>query len=179
MKVLENYIRKETPLIEGLTLNEDEQLVPKLAATAYQDNMRTEQNGTPITLYKIRKSNSIPDFSLTKSWKRYPIDLHIVLHGSGTYVIQIIYGAVIYSGIFSYVDSTAADIEEEIILNAGGSFNRSDLNNENEGILYAKISLPTESLNNEAIYPQLYLASSIPETNANSMIQSIKFRKLI
>lgn len=178
MKVLESYVREQTPLIEGLRLNEDEQLVPKLAATAYQNNMRTEQLGSPVDLYKIRKSNTIPDFSLSKNWKRYPLDLHVILHGSGTYIIQIMYGSVMYSGIFSYVDRTDSDISEEILLNAGGTFYRADVDG-NEGILYAKIALPTTALNNENIYPQLYLASSVPETNANSKISSIKFRKLI
>lgn len=175
MNVLETYTRNTTPMIEGLSLNNNEQLVPKLASTSYQNKTRGENTGDPIDLYKIWKSSSIPDFSLATSWQRYPLDLHQILNGTGTYIIQIRYGSVLYSGIVSYVDETSADIEDEIYLHSAGSFNRPDVTEGSEGRLYAKIALP--STQNE--YPQLYLASSVAESNANSKISSIKFRKLI
>lgn len=167
MNVLNDYTRNTTEVIEGLRLNNNEQLVPKRAK-----NVLTE--GDPIDLYIVRQSANIPDFNLSKTWAQYPFDLHSILNGTGTYIIQITYGGAIYSGIMTYYDSTSADIDDEIQLHVGGTFYRSDVAENVEGRIYAKIKQPSD--NN---YPQLFLASSIAETNANSQISAIKFRKLI
>jgi hypothetical protein len=80
MNTLNDYTRNTTELIEGLRLNNDEQLVPKKSK-----NIMTE--GTPIDLYIVRQSTSIPDFNLSKTWAQYPLDLHSILNGTGTYII--------------------------------------------------------------------------------------------
>ena len=170
MNTLNDYTRNTTQLIEGLRLNNDEQLVPKKA-------MNVHAEGTPIDLYIVRQSNSIPDFNLSNTWTQYPLDLHSILNGTGTYIIQITYGSAIYSGIMTYFDDTSADIDEEIPLHAGGTFFRPDVAEQKEGRLYAKIKA---SESTEAFpYPSLFLASSLAETNANAHISAIKFRKLI
>lgn len=170
MNVLNDYTRNSTEVIEGLRLNNDEQLVPKKSK-----NVMTE--GAPIDLYIVRQSTSIPDFNLSKTWTQYPIDLHSILNGSGTYIIQISYGAAVYSGIMTYIDSTSADIDDEIPLHAGGTFFRADVTEQTEGRIYAKIKASSSSTISD--YPSLYLASSIAENNANAHISAIKFRKLI
>lgn len=170
MNTLNDYTRNTTELIEGLRLNNDEQLVPKKSK-----NVMTE--GTPIDLYIVRQSTSIPDFNLSKTWAQYPLDLHSILNGTGTYIIQITYGSAIYSGIMTYFDDTSADIDEEIPLHAGGTFFRPDVTEQKEGRLYAKIKASESST--ISTYPSLFLASSLAETNANAHISAIKFRKLI
>ena len=178
MNVLNDYTRNDTKLIEGLRLNNNEQLVPvKSNLIQSQNNTLTVQTGEPIDLYIVRQSDSIPDFSLSNAWTQYPLNLHTILNGTGTYIIQITYHSVVYSGIMTYVDDTTADIDDEIPLHAGGKFYRSDVTEQKEGRLYAKIkaSESTETFP----YPSLFLASSIAETNANAHISAIKFRKLI
>lgn len=172
MNVLNNYTRNSTEVIEGLRLNNNEQLVPKKSTMNVLNN-----EGTPIDLYIVRQSTSIPDFNLSKTWAQYPIDLHSILNGSGTYIIQISYGAAVYSGIMTYIDSTSADIDDEIPLHAGGTFFRADVTEQTEGRIYAKIKASSSSTISD--YPSLYLASSIAENNANAHISAIKFRKLI
>lgn len=128
-------------------------------------------------LYNVQQSTSIPDFSLSKTWAQYPLDLHSILNGTGTYIIQITYGSAIYSGIMTYFDDTSADIDEEIPLHVGGTFFRPDVSEQKEGRLYAKIKASESST--ISTYPSLFLASSLVETNADAHISAIKFRKLI
>lgn len=107
---------------------------------------------------------SLSAVNLTTSWSAID-NLKTRGLSDGSYLIQIIYSARTYTGVFSLVDGGTD--EDEIILHMAGS--QETVGTQTRGRLYAKIA-STDS------HSYLYLAVSQAENNASL---TIKYKKLI
>lgn len=166
MNVLNDYTRVKTQLVENLSLKTDDD--SKLSIVRAGNSEDLVNNPDSVNLYNIYSPQTPTNWSFSENgeWKKY-CNLNTVLPKEGTYIIQIIYGCVIYSGIFAY-NPANPNIEDEIILHSSGNLTAGD---KDRGRLYAKTAVE----NNTYV---LQLANKIPENQANQSL-TIKFRQLL
>lgn len=168
MNVLNDYTRVSTQLIENLTLdaNNDAELTIVRAGNSTD----TQKNPLSVKLYNTYQPIAPTNwtFNADGAWTTY-CDLATTLKGSGTYLIQISYGAVIYCGYFAF-NPDSPSIEDEIILHASGNLT-SDGQTRNR--LYAKTSV-----SGGRYVLQIATKDKDGTTNDNDSL-TIKFRKLL
>lgn len=133
----------------------------------------TKEIWTHGTFYTQRlKEGTIAHTDLTTDWQEL---LELNLSEAGTYAIQLQYGGVFYSGLFSYSAYTGASnqnyIEEEIPLHASGisTFN----GNEKYARIYLKLGLVLKN----GTYKEALLIGASKNDGASDI--PIKIRQII
>lgn len=157
------------PANDSLYLKSDGQWSSVLPSTNSSDVYLYKNSQGVLEWTSIRMPDEVRtiipvSFAINSSWREVAeADLPILLDGTGTYAINILYGSSYYSGVASIVTDTVIETGEEVLLHeCGGNVNTH---------LYAKIA-PRDSDGKAG----LWLASSNPLDNYSL---TISFRKLL
>lgn len=139
-------------------------------ATDSDPGLISPENKTFIEQLKHNYTYNPTDISLNSNWKPSGFILSEELgFTSGIYIIKIMYGTLLFSGIVSvYVGKITT--EDEIVLHMCGI--PQTYKDGVQGRIYAKIA-PSKTHE----YGELYLATSVPHTSINNL--SITMKKIL